>query len=132
MSIQLSYYPSNAIQYNDGGRYIQMSYTSYILLKNINKLTTVSFGIYWHSWIIRKVKKSDSFPSKARGLLVTLGRFNPASTHTELKYHINQDKHEDLEVYRWKMLQKEPHLFLQTQDQTCSVVTAGWILLCMV
>lgn len=46
MSVQLSYYPSNAIQYNDGGRYIQMSYTSYILLKNINKLTTVSFGIY--------------------------------------------------------------------------------------
>lgn len=132
MSVQLSYYPSNAIQYNDWGRYIQMSYTSYILLKNNNKLTRVSFGIYWHSWIIRKVKKSNSFPSKPRGLLVTLGRFNPASTHTELKYHINQDKHEDLEVYRWKMLQKKPHLFLQTQDQTCSVVTAGWILLCMV
>lgn len=130
MSILLSHYPSNAMQYNHEGTYIQIVLPITFSLKNNNGQQYL--GIYWHLWIIRKVKKSNSFPSKARSLLVTLGTFNPASTHTAMKYHINQDKHEDLEVYRWKMLQKEPNLFFQSQDQTCSVITAGWILLCMV
>lgn len=71
------------------------------------------------------VRKSNSTASKARCLSVTLGRSNSASTQTELKYYINQGKREDLEIYRLEVLQKEPNLFLQTQAQTCSVITAG-------